>query len=248
MLPQPEPEQDRFFQIGTFVVLGIALVVCLCYFIIFVNPQIAFNPARPPTATIRAAQLPATFTPLPTRTTTPTQTPEPTQPATNTPLPTDTPKVFLPTPTRLIAPTQRPPGFTPRPLPTNTRPPPTATISPYTYTRYQQDCTHSGGTYIDVYAFVSNTSEPVSGVLVVGAVGSPSGPRLSDQPLQTGGNGRVTFVLAGDGQPARVGTYYVALVSSSGAQISPIAQVNITGGPPDVAGTCWYARVGFFQR
>lgn len=124
-----EPDQqNRFFQYGTFGVLGLALLICLCYLIVFANPQVLFNPFKPPLPTRVAATLPATFTPLPTRTSTRTPTEEPTRPATDTPLPTSTATAvaLLPTPTRVFVPT-RPPtprpvgGFTPLP----TSPPPT---------------------------------------------------------------------------------------------------------------------------
>ena len=100
-----EPDRDRFFQYATFVTLGLTLVVCLCYALLFFNPRV--NPIaalRPetPTPDLSIAELPATWTPTftstPTRTPTPTFTFTPTFTPTATPTDTETP-TFIPTPT-----------------------------------------------------------------------------------------------------------------------------------------------------
>jgi hypothetical protein len=126
-----EPDRDRFFQYATFVMLGLTVVVCVCYALIFANPRV--NPIaalRPETATpaLVMAELPPTWTPTPTNT--PTNTPTATATFTATPLPTNTPTAtltptFIPTPTTFFIvvtgvpptrrPTQPPP---PPPLPT----------------------------------------------------------------------------------------------------------------------------------
>ncbi len=131
-----EPDREQIFQYATFGVIGLTVVICLCFGLIFFNP--ALNPIaalRPLqfTPTIAAIALPATWTP--TRTYTPTNTPTftptstPTAVPTNTPIPTNTvPPTLTPLPTRPPAtarPTQRPPG--PGPQPT-ARP---ATATPY---------------------------------------------------------------------------------------------------------------------
>ncbi len=112
-----EPEREEFFQYATFGVLGLLLVVCLCYGLLFINPYV--NPIqamRPATPTLRVSvfSFPPTWTP--TSTGTPTNTPTnmptstPTSTATNTPLPTNTAR-----------PTARP--YQPPPAPRATQPP-----------------------------------------------------------------------------------------------------------------------------
>lgn len=125
-----EPDRDRFFQYATFVTLGLTLLVCACYALLFFNPRV--NPLaglRPetPTPNLSVAELPPTWTPTftPTATSTPTFTPTftPSQTSTPTPPDTSTPTV-MPTatifyvivtgvpPTRL-PPTRRPPTAVP---------------------------------------------------------------------------------------------------------------------------------------
>lgn len=121
-----ESEQDRFFQFATFTVVGLTVLVCLCYALIFFNPRL--NPIaalRPLTPTPRQeiVTLPPTWTPTFTLTPTSTPTPTltftpshtPTETPTSTPTPTETP-TFLPTPTKIPAPiTRRPPTRQPTP-------------------------------------------------------------------------------------------------------------------------------------
>lgn len=100
-----EPDRDRFFQYATFVTLGLTVLVCLCYALLFFNPRV--NPIaalRPetPTPNLSVAELPATWTPTntPTATRTPTFTPTFTPTSTFTPTPLDTSTAtFVPTPT-----------------------------------------------------------------------------------------------------------------------------------------------------
>jgi hypothetical protein len=112
-----EPERDQYFQYATFGVIGLILVVCACYGLLFLNP--AVNPIlalRPATATrlVSVIEFPATWTPTSTRTPTdtPTEAPTdtPTDTPTNTPIPSNTP---LPTATF----TQVPPPPTAKPFP-----------------------------------------------------------------------------------------------------------------------------------
>ena len=121
-----EPDRDQFFQYATFAVIGLTLMVCLCYGAIFLNPRANFLTAfQPFTATPNNSvlELPATWTPTLTTTPTPTATSTPTDTPTNTPtktpIPSNTP---LPTPTRV--PTRAP---TAQPY----VPPPAATPVPY---------------------------------------------------------------------------------------------------------------------
>lgn len=119
-----EPERDQYFQYATFGVIGLTLVVCACYGLLFLNP--AINPVRAlqpstPTRQVALVAFPATWTATATRTPTntptdtptniPTDTPTNTPPATNTPVPTNT-----------RPPTARPP--TPRPIYRSPVPPP----------------------------------------------------------------------------------------------------------------------------
>jgi hypothetical protein len=73
------------------------LVIVLVFALVFLNPQISFNPFPPPTLPVLVLTntptptpkglLPSTWTPVPTSTATPTETPTPT----DTPIPTETP-------------------------------------------------------------------------------------------------------------------------------------------------------------
>jgi hypothetical protein len=142
-----EPERDQFFQYATFGIVGLILIICAFFGLVFVNP--ARNPIvalRPPTnipEELAFQQLPSTWTPTPLPTNTPTNTPTdtPTNTATNTPTstPTNTPTLTstptltntpLPTATftRLPTATARPPTaipvyVPPPPVPTNTTTP-----------------------------------------------------------------------------------------------------------------------------
>ena len=60
-------------QAGSMLFIALTMVVLLCYVVIFVNPQIMFNPFKPeavqlPTPTMVAAGQVATSTPVPTST------------------------------------------------------------------------------------------------------------------------------------------------------------------------------------
>ena len=88
-----ETEQQDIFQILTVVVVVLIAVSCMGMLLIFINPQIAINPFKPPSelsearvpaATAVAFALPATWTPTPTLTPTPTQTPTRTSTPTST--------------------------------------------------------------------------------------------------------------------------------------------------------------------
>ncbi len=132
-----EPDRDRFFQYATFVMLGLTAVVCACFALLFLNPRanlIAALRPETPTPNLSVAELPATWTPTftSTSTSTPTFTPTYTPTSTYTPTPLDTATpTFLPTPTIFYivitgVPTRRPPTRPPRtlaPAPLPTQPP-----------------------------------------------------------------------------------------------------------------------------
>jgi hypothetical protein len=127
-----EPERDQYFQYATFGVIGLILVVCACYGLLFLNP--AVNPIlalRPATTTrlVSVVEFPATWTPTSTRTPTltPTEAPTdtPTDTPTNTPIPSNTP---LPTATFTQVPL--PPTAKPLPRPVYRSPTPLPTALP----------------------------------------------------------------------------------------------------------------------
>lgn len=103
-----EPDRDRFFQYATFITIGMTVLVCACYALLFFNPRanpIAVLRPETPTPNLDVAELPATWTPTSTAT------------ATNTPLPTAT---FTATPPISNTPTETavPPEPTLEPSPT----------------------------------------------------------------------------------------------------------------------------------
>ncbi|MBI5302459.1 MAG: hypothetical protein HY868_09995 [Chloroflexi bacterium] len=226
------------FQIATLVVIVIIVLVCMALGLIFVNPQVALNPFKPPLPTPTAiAALPPTWTPTPTNTPTGTRTPTatgtPTVTPTETPIPSATP--ILPTST----PTRRP---TPRP----TRPP-APTASPYIYTTFIIECKHAGGTYIEGYA--TNAQGEESGVRV--RLGSTAGGD-EIQTVTTGSNrspGYYVFVLNDRG--SRPGTYYVWVVDGNGRAISNPSVGRVTTNDirnSDDPSACWRAVVSFGRR
>lgn len=124
---------DRTLEIATVVIVVIIALVILCYLAIYINPQVFFNPFKPPQPTPEeVAQATAIVGPTwtPTHTPTSTNTPTPTATWTPTPTPTDT---ATPTPTNTPTPTATntpvPPTATSRPKPR----PPTATPTPWPY-------------------------------------------------------------------------------------------------------------------
>lgn len=144
---------DRILEIATILVVMMTIFVCICYYTIFTNPYVGFNPFKPPTATPKGWAMgpPPTFPPTwtPTATGVPTYTPTAsnTPTVTNTPTPTGTSTPF-PTGTPTVTPTS-PPTATPTITPS-----PTATSGP----RYNLDpgklpesITHCDYTEIRVY-------------------------------------------------------------------------------------------------
>ncbi len=226
-------QTDEIFQVATLVVAVLIVLVCMGYLLIFVNPQVALNPLKPPlpTSTLQLSALPATWTPTPTNTPTLTPTPTPTYTPTFTPTPTNTPtNTPIATPTR----TRRPATRTPVP----------PTASPYIYSIVYNHCEHSGGTFIEGYT--KNAQGEEAGVRV----------RLGTQPgsgevqtLTTGSErspGHYTFVLRDQG--SRPGTWYVWVVDANGNPLSnPSAGRVVTNDirNGDDPASCWRAEIHF---
>jgi hypothetical protein len=125
---------DRSLEITTVIVVVVIALIILCYLAVYLNPQVFFNPFKPPTPTLVAETSP--FEPTWTPTPTPTETDTPTATTTWTPSPTatDTPTPLPPTATD--TPTPLPPTATSPPKPTKPPPPPTATPTPTPWPYY----------------------------------------------------------------------------------------------------------------
>lgn len=226
-------DSHEVFQIPLLIVVGVIVIVCMCYAMIFFNPQFAFNPFKPivPTATVLALVLPPTWTPTPTDTPTPTLTLTATPTSTLTPTVTDTPpNTIVPTITR-----------------TRTPRPPTAVPSPYSYNTRLQSCQHSGGTFIEGTVY-RNPSDRESGARV--ALGAGPGPGTGDvYYVTTNEIGYYVHVINANG--ATPGTFFVWVADGSGRAISDpnagrVQTNNIRN--PDDPGSCWRAVVDFVRK
>jgi hypothetical protein len=191
------------------------------------------SPTSPPTRTPHP-----TFTPRPQETDTPIATDAPTETETAVPTETQVP------PTRKVVPTARPKPPTQPPAPTPIPPTAGPTASPYKYSYVSQDCVHSGGTYIkvDVYSNYYDANSQQAGIKVR-LSWAPDGPSIAD--VVTDGFGEATFVLAGDGKPAKVGTYYAWILGHDTRISDMSAPVVINGKNEDAPDTCWLAHVRF---
>lgn len=227
-------DNSEAFQVPTLVTTGVILVICMCYLLIFVNPQVAFNPFKPPIPTATLAEalvLPPTWTPTATSTPSTTWTPS------ITPSPTLTPSLTrLPTSTRTVTRTRTP-------IPPAPPPPP----SPYIYQTFNQGCQHAGGTFIEGTVYRTAGGDPEYGARVAMS-SAPSGAQI--YIVATGGRspGYYLHVLSSDG--ARPGTYFVWVVDGGGNPLSdPSAgRVTMNSLGPDTPGACWRAAVDFVHR
>ncbi len=247
-----EPDRDQVFQYATFGVLGLTVVICLCYGLIFFNPNLNFMPGlKPviPTVTVAALSLPATWTPTATQTSTQTPTNTPTRTrtptSTKTLVPTNTPTA---TRTATRVPTKRPatarppappaPSATPLPPPTLA---PAPTTFPFAYKYFGNKCEHSGGVFLHVIVY-SNYQDPgslQSGVRTRLSFSSdPYAPSI--QTVPTSGNGDATYVMSGNGVAPAVGTYYAWLVNGKGDPISNVSEpITVNGFKPNNSAACW---------
>lgn len=147
---------DRTLEITTVVVVVLIALVILCYLAIFLNPQVIFNPFKPPLPTpVAVATSPLNVpTWTPTATPTHTNTPTPTFTWTPSPTPTDTPTPLPPTDTPTPTPTAT---NTPKPPPPPKPKPPTPTPTPWPY-----DYVSAGGradcarTWVHGYVLAAN--------------------------------------------------------------------------------------------
>ncbi len=248
-----EPDREQFFQYATFGVAGLTIVVCLCYGLIFANPNLNFiSSLRPvvPTATVAALAFPATWTPTLTRTPTKTPTAMPTD------LPTDTPTITpIPSKTRPGIPT-----FTPIPPlpPATSRPPgPAPTIRPPTaiprwaYAAKVQKCNHSGGTYVEGTVFLNWAGQGVQNGLRIRVSNSPGGAAIAPDSITgslAGRAGYYTIALNSDG--AKPGTWYVWVVGANGSPASDpqAGRFTTNNWGPNTAGSCWQQYVDFVKQ
>ncbi len=192
--------------------------------------------------------------PTPTRTRTPRPTFTPIPVSTDTPMPAPTAA-----PTNTAAPTVKP---TTRPVPSATRRPATAvpvvqptakpvvagpTTSPYQWHANPPGCEHSGLTSIKakVYGDKNDPNSGLAGVKV--AMGGPGGDQYVP-PVTTEWDGTYVFILSDNGQPGRVGTWYVWLIDDSGKRISDIGgPINTNNLGPDDPASCWHGWVDFWR-
>ncbi len=243
--------REEPYQIATLVVVVVTVLVCMCYLLIFINPQVSLNPFKPPidTPTLVAFGLQATWTPTPTVTPTSTGTPTSTPTITSTPLPTNTP-TNTPVPA-----TATPLPTATRRIPTATRRPPTpppAPASPYVYNVVRQGCSHAGGTFIEGTVWGSSGGNPQAGMRV--ALSSGPGPGRGDIYYVTSGqqgrsDGYYLHVINANG--AAPGTYYVWVADANGNPLSDPNQAqvitnNIRNGDDPAA--CWRAVVDFVHK
>lgn len=233
-----EPDRDRFFQYATFVIIGLTALVCACFALLFFNPRV--NPIaamRPlvPTPDLSVAELPATWTPTATFTSTPTWTPTPTFTPTDTPTPTPldtlTP-TFVPTPTIFYivvtgVPTIAPP--TRRPVIAVARPPAQPTVAPLPPFEFQlgrpvEGAPNCGTWYIagTVYGDQGGSSR-LNGVFVrIWASGIEQGTDVTGNHSSRPGYWEWIFGYGTATQGE------VALINSDGSQRSPRIPFQLT--------------------
>ncbi len=248
-----ESGQD-IFQILTVLTVVLIAFVCMGMLLIFINPQIAINPFKPPSADTAALAretvgpqsgfaLPPTWTPTPTLTPTPTDTPTPTPTHTLTPTPTLTPTMTpTPTPTR--------PSPTPTRVPPTRTPIPTATPTPqFAFRTVWQSCKHSGSTFIEGTVYSSSAGGYESGVQV--AMGSAPGG--GDIYYVTSGNqgkspGYYVHIIRGSGSAP--GNYFVWVADGAGKPLSDpnAGRVATNSLGPDDPNACWWATIDFVKR
>ncbi len=253
-----ETGQRDIFQILTVLTIVLIAVMCMGMLLIFINPQIALNPAKPPSGARVAAvptlaatsvsgfALPPTWTPTPTLTPTPTETPTPTPTSTSTPTitptPTETPTVTPTVPSR--TPTRRPPTRTFTPAI------PTAAPAPaYPYRTQFQSCKHSGATFIEGTVYSSAGGGFESGVRV--AMGSaPGGGDIYYVTSGASGKSPGYFIHVIRSPGSAPGNYFMWVADGAGKPLSDpnAGRVTTNALGPNDANVCWNAVVDFVKR
>ncbi len=256
-----EQGQQDVYQIGTVIVVVLIIVACMGMLLVFINPQIAINPFKPPVdaalaalratpTTVAGFALPATWTPTPTLTPTPTETLTPTPTNTLTPTPTATPTITpiptnTPTSTRTRTATRRPTN-TPLPAP----PTPVPVPPQYPYRAISQNCTHSGMTFIEGTVYSNESGAQEYGIRV--ALGSAPGG--GDVYYVTTGSvsgrspGFYQHIITVSG--AAPGNYFLWIADGNGKVLSDpnAGKVTTNNKGPDDPSACWRAVVDFVRR
>lgn len=214
-----QTSSEEGFQIATLVVIVLVVLVCMGMALIFVNPQVALNPLKPPlpTTTLVVAVLPPTWTPTPTDT--PTLTPTPTS--------TDTPTF---TPTNTNTPTNTPiPTLTRRPTPRPTRtwtPVPVIPSYPFRLGRPVEVHDNCGTWYIA--GTVWNSSDPSRGT----KSGVPILVYFGNQYQGTNFTGSHAGKSSGYWEwifaNGTAGNGYVVIIDSNGNVLSPQIPFHLT--------------------
>ncbi len=160
---------------------GLAILSCICYAVIFLQPNVPFNPLRPDEATRRAvaalSTLPtATDTPVPAETLPPTWTPT----ATETPFPTRTPSdTATVTPTRTDTPTRT---STPTRTPSPVIPPTFTPVPTFEFVARSDESENNCANIKLEYAILDPAFEPIAGYQVeYGEIGVPGSVFLTEE-------------------------------------------------------------------
>ncbi|MGB8648647.1 MAG: hypothetical protein WCF84_25645 [Anaerolineae bacterium] len=264
-----EPDREQFFQYATFGVIGLTVVICLCYSLIFINPNAnLISSLRPIASSPTAAgfSLPPTWTPTLTRTPTETPTEVPTDTPTNTPtntpiptnttLPTFTPLPTLPPATQQQpgpAPTQRPAAtYTPwivtaTPFPVTATPQPTATSQSNSFTAKNQGCDFGSQTGVLGTVWANSAGTGTLSGIRIRVSSSPGGAGVIADAI-TNSVGTYRLVLKASG--ARPGTWYVWVVGSDGKPASPPAagKFQTNNRPSSDTSACWIQTMDFVRQ
>ncbi len=227
------------YQIATLVVVVLTVLVVIAYLLIFINPNVALNPFKPPldaTPTVAVAAirtLPPTWTPTATETSTPTATPT----LTSTPTPTPTPTNVPPPPPTATPPrpTRAPAAVAPTPMPL-----------PYSFRPVLESCTHSGSAVIK--GRVMSGGGPVDGAHVRLATSSDPASVQEEQVVKYDATGSTTFAFIVPPPESGSFPWHVWVVDSDGNALSdPNFQVSINSLPADDPDSCWLAMVDFVK-
>ncbi|MDM8528510.1 carboxypeptidase-like regulatory domain-containing protein [Anaerolineales bacterium HSG24] len=213
---------DRLATVLISMFVGLTALSCMCYAVIFLQPDIQINPLSPKRATVAAAKI-TVAAPSPTLPPRPTEEPYPptwTPSPTNTPGPTKTPtQTRTPTPTKTNTPTKTStPTKTNTPIPPTLPPPPTNTPTPYPFV-ISSHSSKNNCADVGLEGTVNGADGlPLAGVTIEFGELGISGSRFQST---TNGNGRYTgLLLRGDGPHAYSAHDWFAYVVVNGEQAS----------------------------